>query len=70
MKTISVSEFKKTCTRVLRKLPLNGEPILITSRRKVVAKIVPTMQKGKQELPRIALPEHGWKNTIRSYTSW
>ncbi len=46
MKSLSVSEFKKTCTRVLRELPLNGEPILITSRRQVVAKIVPTRQKG------------------------
>lgn len=47
MKTLSVSEFKKTCTRVLRELPLNGEPILITSRRRVVAKIVPARKKGR-----------------------
>lgn len=47
MKTLSVSEFKKTCTRVLRELPLKGKPILITSRRKVVAKIVPAGQKGR-----------------------
>jgi len=46
MKTISVSEFKKTCTRVLRELPEHGEPIQITSRRKVVAKIVPAREKG------------------------
>ena len=46
MKTLSVSEFKKNCTRVLRELPLSGEPILITSRRKVVAKVISTRQKG------------------------
>lgn len=47
MKTLSVSVFKKTCTRVLREVPLNGESILITSRKKVVAKIVPASESGR-----------------------
>jgi prevent-host-death family protein len=46
MKTLSVSEFKKTCTRVLREIPQSGEPILITSRNRPVAKVIPTDQEG------------------------
>ncbi len=47
MKTLSVSEFKKTCTRVLREIPQSGESILITSRRHPVAKIIPATEVGK-----------------------
>ncbi len=47
MKTMSVSEFKKSCTQVLRELPHAGEAPLITSRSKPLAKIEPVVAKGR-----------------------
>lgn len=47
MNTLSVSEFKKHCTRELRELAHTGEPILITSRSRPIARVEPIVSRGK-----------------------
>lgn len=47
MKTLSVSEFKKHCTHVLRELPSTRETIVITSRSKPIAKVVPALERDR-----------------------
>jgi prevent-host-death family protein len=47
MKKLPVSEFKKHCTRILRELPRDREPILITSRAKPLARITPAVEPGR-----------------------
>jgi prevent-host-death family protein len=42
MKAMSVSDFKRDCTRVLREVSLTGEKVVITKRAKPIAEVSPS----------------------------
>ncbi len=45
MKKIAISEFKAHCLEVIDKMQTDGNPILITKRGEVVAKVIPFQTK-------------------------
>jgi antitoxin (DNA-binding transcriptional repressor) of toxin-antitoxin stability system len=47
IKTLSVTDFKKHCTSLLREMQTTREPILVTSRKQPLARIEPAVPKGK-----------------------
>ena len=49
-KMVGMAEFKANCTRLLRELGEDGEPITVTSRGKPVATIAPPPTVGDQRL--------------------
>ncbi len=47
MSEMSVSEFKKHCTRILREVARDGEGVVITNRGKPVARVTPARESGR-----------------------
>lgn len=48
-KMVGMAEFKANCTRLLRELEQDGEPITVTVRGKPVAVVSPSAPKPKRE---------------------
>lgn len=48
-KMVGIAEFKANCTRLLRELAHDGEPITVTSRGKPVATVSPPISKPKRK---------------------
>jgi len=50
MKQIPVSEFKVKCLSVISQLAETGEPVILTRRGKVVAKLFPATETSRKKL--------------------
>jgi len=44
---LSITEFKKHCTRLLRELPQTREEIIISSHSRILARVTPVTQEGR-----------------------
>lgn len=47
---ISVSEFKQRCLEIIRQVEKSGQPVAITRRGRVVARLQPPLRAGAQDL--------------------
>jgi prevent-host-death family protein len=48
-KLIGIAEFKANCTRLLREMERDGQPITVTKRGKPVAELTPVGQRSRAE---------------------
>jgi prevent-host-death family protein len=46
-KLIGIAEFKANCTRLLREMERDGQPITVTKRGQPVAELTPVVRKGR-----------------------
>lgn len=70
MRTMKASEFKAKCLQVLDEVQATGEPVLVTKRGKVVARLVQESQHHEEsplERLRRFFPKAGKRNQVSDF---